>query len=273
MFETRQIDGRNVRRHDNPDEDNLFFEGEFEDNGVYGSAPYSKERRITERALKNPRPLIAGLEDDIVAGRDFRLKVSLVPIDVPGGEKILGKKWAELALALARNRGGVCEYCGSEGTETAIEKWFWDWPKHTARLIDIECACVYCRAAMRLDSVSVASDVLVAHACRVNNCFPAQWRSHVELSLLEFEQLCKIQWRVDYGKHTKRYGIKPVAEIRWVSDIPTLPGMYYFRKRKDTAPMVAWVNDNLHVFYAGYTQGWTLEQIGSGEWAGPYPLP
>lgn len=67
-------------------------------------------------------------------------------------------------------------------------------------------------------------------------------------------------------------------ELVYTTSAPTEPGYYWYRRRKNTVPVVVWVYDS------GY--GLVIDQNGrtfvdsrisvdslKGEWAGPIPLP
>ncbi len=134
---------------------------------------------------------------------ELKLTISMLPKGAWNNDfsKTLSKKdWDKLREVALKRANGRCEICGYKTEELDVhEEWDFDVKKKTQTLKNIIAICSRCHGVKHFkNSVRLGfGEEAQEHFIKVNNCSEMQFASHLNKSLINYEERNKVlRWKI-----------------------------------------------------------------------------
>ena len=134
---------------------------------------------------------------------ELKLTISMLPKGAWNNDfsKTLSKKdWDKLREVALKRANGRCEICGYKTEELDVhEEWDFDVKKKTQTLKNIIAICSRCHGVKHFkNSVRLGfGEEAQEHFIKVNNCSEMQFASHLNKSLINYEERNKVlRWKL-----------------------------------------------------------------------------
>lgn len=161
--------------------------------------------------------------------KELKLTINLLPKGAWNNDfsKTLSKKdWDKLREVALKKANGKCEICGYETNDLDVhEEWEFNVNKKTQTLKDIIAICSKCHGVKHFkNSVRLGfGEEAQKHFIKVNNCSELQFVTHLNKSLIEYEENNAIyRWKI--SADLEKFGGKDV-EIKQ-NNIPLIKNPY-----------------------------------------------